>query len=354
MSLNETSNPEQKRETEYDAPRSTRGRWTLTAAVTIIIATVLVVAGLELTVWAPHGSSGKGASVTVTDDAGRSVTVRGIPDRIVVLAPSAMDIVYRLGLRADVVGVDGGPPSAGGVYDDYSTGQVANWSLAGLPVITWEPSIDIETVLGLNPDLVIGASGTPLTGLETLQDQYGIPALYLNPPTLEGIEYDVTIVAEVTRTNATADAINAQVESSLNADAELIQNISSVPSTFLTYYPDAGGYWSFGPGSFGNDLLVQAGASSITANDTLANQDEIAGSYILAANPSVIIVGTGFGLTLQNYSAGPDWASFSAVQDNHVLTINSVYPTEPDPTMLLYLNTLILLLHPELDGGAPF
>lgn len=340
-----------------DRPRGGRRAWLPIAILAVLLVAVVVVAALDVTVLAPHSTSSSGnsnsGSVTVVDDAGRSVTVKGTPHRIIVLGPSVMDILFRLGLRSDVVGVDGGAPSAGGVYDDYSSGQVANWSLANLTVVTWNPTLDVETVLALNPDLVLAGSGFSLSQLETLQSTDGIPCLYLNPPTLAGIEYDVTIVGEVTRTNATALALDEQMEASMVSDANELVNITAAPSVFLTYYPDAEGYWSFGPGSFGNDLILDSGATSITANDTLANQEEVSGSYILAANPAVILVGTGFGLTEQNYSQSPDWSSFGAVQAGHVFAINAVYVTEPDPTMVFELSVFISMLHPELSGGSP-
>lgn len=339
-----------------DVARRGPRTWLPTVILAVLLVAVVAVAALDLTVFSPHSNSssstGSGA-ITVVDDAGRSVTVKGTPTRIIVLGPSVMDILFRLGLRADVVGVDGGPPSAGGVLDDYTPGQVANWSLGSLPVITWNPTLDVEEVLALDPDLVLAGSGFSLSALESLQSTYGIPCLYLNPPTLSGIEYDVTLVGEVTRTNATADAVNAQLEAALISDSAELLNITAAPTVFLTYYPDSEGYWSFGPGSFGNDLILEAGASSITANDTLANDAEVSGSYILAANPAAIIVGTGFGLNVSNYTSSPDWSSFGAVTAGHVFALNAIYLTEPDPTMVLGLATLINLLHPELSGGSP-
>ncbi len=318
----------------------------------VLLVAVLVVGALDLTVFAAktHSSSG---GVMVVDDAGRSVMVNGTPTRIIVLGPSVMDILFRLGLRDDVVAVDGGPATAGGVLDDYTPGQVTNWSLSSLPVITWNPTLDVEAMVALNPDLVLAGSGFSLSELESFQSTYGVPCLYLNPPTLAGIEYDVAIVGAVTHTNATAEAVNAQMEAAMIADQNEIASITYVPSVLLTYYPDDEGYWSFGPGSFGNDLLLNAGATSITANDTAATDAEVSGSYVLAANPTAIIVGTGFGLTVANYSESPDWSSFGAVEAGHVFALNAVYLSEPDPTMVFELATFISLLHPELSGGSP-
>ncbi len=341
--------------TALDEPRRGRRAWLPTAVLAVLLVAVLAVAALDLTVFAAktHSGSSSGGAVTVVDDAGRSVTVNGTPTRIIVLGPNAMDILFRLGLRDEVVGVDGGPATAGGVLDDYTPGQVANWSLGSLPVITWNPTLDVEAMVALDPSLVLAGSGFSLSQLESFQSTYAVPCLYLNPPTLAGIEYDVSIVGAVTRTNATAQAVDAQMEAAMIADQDEIANISYVPSVLLTYYPDAEGYWSFGPGSFGNDLLLDAGATSITANDTAATDAEVSGSYVLAANPTAIIVGTGFGLNVSNYSQSPDWSSFGAVLAGHVFALNAVYLSEPDPTMVFELATFISILHPELSGGSP-
>ncbi len=48
---------------------------------------------------------------TITDQAGRTVTLKGIPQRIVSLAPSNTEILFALGLGDKVVGVTS--------YDDY-------------------------------------------------------------------------------------------------------------------------------------------------------------------------------------------------------------------------------------------
>ncbi|MDO8986921.1 MAG: hypothetical protein Q7V14_01705, partial [Coriobacteriia bacterium] len=60
--------------------------------------------------------------VTVTDDAGREVTIESAPERIVSLAPANTEIVYALGLLDKLVGVT--------TYDDYPA-QVADIAKIG-------------------------------------------------------------------------------------------------------------------------------------------------------------------------------------------------------------------------------
>ncbi len=324
----------------------------LVIAVAIIVVLAAALAGVSIySVLKPSSPASTSGAISVTDDAGRTVTVPSPAHRLVVLAPSVMDMVYRLGLRADVVGVDCGDAAAGGVLADYTPGQVANWSLSSVPCITWIPSLDLQATVAANPDLVIGVSGISLADLDTLTTTDGIPTLYLNPSTIIGIGYDVTILGELTGTSAAAASIVQQMTQALANDTTLLENATVAPRILLTYYVDPTGYWTFGPDSFGEALIEAAGAVSITANDTLANEEEISGAYVLGANPDAIVVGTGFGYNVSSYSIGPDWSSFGAVTSGHVLGINAIYFTEPDPTMVFGIYLLIELLHPELFGG---
>lgn len=319
----------------------------------LLVVVVLVVAGLGVGIYAGKDLLGPSTAhaaseVTVVDDAGRSVTVSGTPTKIAVLQPSDMDIVYRLGLRADVIAVDCGTPSSGGLLADYTQAQVTLWGLASLPCITWLPSLDIQTLVSLGPDLVLSSGGIPVSDLGTLQSQYGIPSLYLDPASLPGISYDVTILGEVTGTTTTANQLESAMAENLTADENLLFNATQIPSVLLTFQCESNGYWTFGPGTFGNDLLTDAGAVSITGNDTSANVGVISGSYILAANPDVILVATGFGLNVSSYTGCPFWSSFSAAQAGHVYGLDATLLTEPDPSMIFGLQQILLTLHPEL------
>ena len=94
-------------------------------------------------------------SVTVTDDFGEIITIRGTPQRIVSLAPSNTEILYALDLDDRVVGVTR--------LCDYPGAALAKEKVGGLV----DPSI--EKIKSLEPDLVIGFRGNPLRILDRLK-----------------------------------------------------------------------------------------------------------------------------------------------------------------------------------------
>ena len=113
------------------------------------------------------------AAITVTDDAGRSVTLAQPAKRIVSLAPHATELLFAVGAGGQVVGVDQNsnyPPAVSAITSLGSALQ-----------------LDLERLLALKPDLVVawdtGNSRALLDKLESL----GLTLFRSDPHRLEDI-----------------------------------------------------------------------------------------------------------------------------------------------------------------------
>jgi iron complex transport system substrate-binding protein len=288
--------------------------------------------------------------LTITDDLGRTVTVPRDPARVVVLSPSIMDSVYRLGLRSHVVGVDCYSSNFGGITADYSSDQIQLWNLSQSMCVQIDPAFEEEQLLNFTPQLVLATTIVSVATVETISVTYGIPVVMLQPPTLDGVELDVSLLGEIFGVGNAANTLNTQLQSELGSANALQQNLTasgaSFPTVLVTYSVDSNGYWTFGPGTFGESLIELASASSISANATMP-YPELSGEQVLAANPAYLIYGTGFGLNESFYANAPFWGDLGAVNDGHALGLNSNDLTEPDPSMILLgLPALIQLFHP--------
>lgn len=282
----------------------------------------------------------------VTDDLGREVTVPADPARVVVLGPSIMDEMYRLGLRSHVVGVDCYAAALGGLSDDYSPDQIALWNLSSSMCVDVAPTFAPETLVNLTPQLVLASTIISIAEVEEISSELHVPVVMLQPPTLSGILVDDSLIGTIFGVTSAASALNAQLSSELYNATEASAAAVSYPTVLLTYSADANGYWTFGPGTFGESLLEITGATSISATATTP-YPELSAAAVLYANPQRIIYGTGFGLNESSYSGGPDWSEFSAVQDGNVTGIDSNWVTEPDPTMILEgVPALLGIFHP--------
>lgn len=338
------------------APPPTAGRPAAPVSSTQLLVTVLIVAGLSIAgtavyfeVVAPLASPASPGSTLVVDDLGRSVSTPTDPHRVVALGPNIVDSMVRLGLRADLVGVDCSSASYGGLLADYTPNQTANWSLDSSMCVEALPSLDTEELLNRTPELILATSIVSESTLDEFSATYHVPVLWLIPTSLSGIVGDIRILAEVYAGNSAAAALESQLDGALASANSALQNLTqsptaSLPAVLLTYYVDpSAGYYTFGPGTFGESLLVLAGARSISANASVP-YPVLSGSEVLAANPVVIIYGVGpLGEPLSSYAQAPDWSSLTSDK----VALDATLFTEADPTMILVgLAALTNAVHP--------
>jgi iron complex transport system substrate-binding protein len=319
-----------------------------------LVAALLVVAGVSVAGTAVffelRPASVPPGSISITDDTGRTVQVPNDPHRVVVLSPSITDSMFRLGLRERIVGVDCYAHALGGLSADYSPAQIQNWSLSSSLCVQTGPSFSIEQLLNATPQLVLASTIVSVSTVEEISATYHIPVLILQPSTLGGIVVDVQLLVQIFHVGTASASLITELQTELGRAATLESNLSAqgtpFPSVLMTYYADQSGYWTYGPGTFGQSLIELVSAVSVAANATLA-YPEVSGSQVLVADPATIVYATGFGVDLAIYQQGPDWGQFGAVTAGHLSPIPSELVTEPGPTMILVaVPMLIGILHP--------
>ena len=113
------------------------------------------------------------AEITVTDDAGRTLHLAAPAQRIVSLAPHATELLFAAGAGSHVVGVS--------AYSDYP--EFARH----LPKVSGGLRLDLERLLALRPDVVVGwLSGNTRSDLDAIQS-LGIPVFIAEPHHLEAL-----------------------------------------------------------------------------------------------------------------------------------------------------------------------
>ncbi|HYA57196.1 MAG TPA: ABC transporter substrate-binding protein [Thermoplasmata archaeon] len=343
------------------------------APVALLVVVVLVSAGVavaatafyfELRPGPPPRAPGLGANQTsVVDDLGRTVMVPLNASRIVVLAPSVMDLVYRLGLRDRVVGVGCTVGEQGGMENEYSPNQTNLWNLSPSMCITDYPSLDTAGVALLEPQLVLDTTITSVTDVETLTSTYGLPVVLLAPSTLEGIVGDVRLMAEMfPSVGGMATALEASLEGVLLNATSLDQGFvanGTLPNVLLTYGFEPGGYYSFGRGTFGESIVELAGGTSISAGLPIAYPD-LNASGVLLDQPAFVLYGTSWNdpylVADQTPSVWASTAPYWNQLNGTKIPFDVTVITEPDPTMILALPWFLHYLHPTIvptPSGPP-
>ncbi|MBW2000664.1 MAG: ABC transporter substrate-binding protein, partial [Deltaproteobacteria bacterium] len=140
------------------------------------MAFTIVLAGLLSSVLDSNGG-------TFKDALGREVRLQGAPTRIIPLAPSLTEILYFLGLGNRVVGVttfSQYPPDA---RRKAKVGSYIN--------------LNVEKIISLSPDLVIGTVDGNDPGVIKILEQAGIRVYIVNPRNVQELLEAILRIGEV-------------------------------------------------------------------------------------------------------------------------------------------------------------
>jgi len=127
-------------------------------------------------------------------------------------------------------------------------------------------------------------------------------------------------------------------------DKTLASNVTR-PKTLLEYYP----IWTYGQGSFGDDLIRLAGGINIAGNMS-GEYVSVDPSFVISKNPDVIIytVGSMTITTKSDITGRPGWQTINAVVNDKIFEVNDDLITLYGPRIVDGLEDLAALLHPEL------
>ena len=268
--------------------------------------------------------------ILLVDDYGRTIKLGKIPERIVSTAPTPTEILFAVGAGDLVVGVD--------EYSDYPA-EVLNITKVG------SYTLNTEIIISLQPDLIISSDLVPLSQLELLEDN-GIPFVILATRTLEDVLKDIRLVGILTGQVEAANDLADSLEDRIDAVTEKTQAEGVVkPRVYLEYYP----YWTYGPGSFGDNLIALAGGMNIAEN-TSSEYPMLSSEFIIAQDPEVIIYTVGYmtTTTAEEISSRPGWYSITAVEEGNISSIDDNIVSRYGPRIVDGLEELAALLHPDL------
>ena len=272
----------------------------------------------------------KTAAFAVVDDYGRVVTLNGIPQRIVSVAPTPTEILFAVGAGGQVVGVDD--------YSDYPA-ETANLTKVG------SYTLNIEAIVALQPDLIVASDLVPRAQLEQLESQ-GIPYVIFADRTIEDVFKTIRLAGVITGHVEEADALARALSDRVDAvtSKTLAENVTK-PRVYLEYYP----LWTYGPGSFGDDLIMLAGGENI-AHNASSEYPNVAGEFVIAQDPEIIVFTTGVmsTTTAESIAARPGWENITAVVNGDIYAIDDNLISRYGPRVVDGLEALAAIIHPEL------
>ena len=272
-------------------------------------------------------------SVSVVDDAGRTVEVVRNPQRLVSLAPSNTEILFALGLGDKVVGVTD--------FCDYPEEAKAIEQVGTY----FEPNIEI--IFSLSPDLVLAITSLPevIAKLEEL----GVPTLILDPSDLEGILADIQLVGQATGAEREAEALVTELRERIAVVTEKAGEAKERVRVFCEIdATDPSKPWASGPGSFMDAMIRLSGGTNVAA-DADSPWPQLSAEEIIAKDPEIIILADSkYGVTAESVRERPGWDVITAVKEGAIYDIDDDLIKRPAPRIVDGLETVAKIIHPEL------
>ncbi len=292
---------------------------------------------------------------TVVDATGKPVVIPSKPQRIVCLLPSVTETVFAVGAGDQVVGVD--------KYSNYPPKVVEEVKEGKLAVIGSGFYPNIEKILSLNPDLVIGVDSVPSHHtLKKILSKEGIPVILLPDRTVDDVITSVVMVGRATGhlENATSLAIKLRKEiSELRVAALKAVSREGRPKVAIIVWLNP--IWVTGNSTWMHDMISLAGG--VNAFSNVSGWASVSPEALVKAAPDIIII-TGH-YVCKNYEdamsklrklLGASANLIPAMREGRVYVIMGSYNdalVRPGPRVAEAIELLLAIIHPSALGLKP-
>lgn len=273
--------------------------------------------------------------VTVTDDAGETLTLDHAPQRIVSMSPSETEILFALGLGDRIVAVSD--------YDNYPAEALDKPKIGG----TWDPNV--EAVLSHEPDLVIG-------GMSMMKESYeqfrslGLPIYVARPKTLDAVMETILTFGTLTDTRERAEAIVSGMREDIRLVTEAAATIpeGERKKVYVEFAPG----WTVGSGEFLDELIRIAGGINVAGEQT--GWVQVSEEHVVASNPDVIL----YAADLIDYDTGKPleelirnrsgWGDVTAILENRLVPLNEDIVSRTGPRITQALRQVAEAIYPGM------
>lgn len=266
----------------------------------------------------------------VEDGFGNKVTIEKQPTKIISLAPSHTEILFALGLNNEIVGVTN--------YCNYPEEASAKERVGDAF------NVNIETILELNPDIVI-QYGPGKEDVNSKLRNSGIALLSYEPESIDEVIDLIEEIGEITNTMIQAKAITVDMMSKRDYITNRVSQIEEKAKVFFEIWDEP--LQAAGPGSFVDELIHLAGGENI-ASDAESAYAQFDLEQVIERNPDVYLMSEELETkTLDSVKSRPGYSEINAIKNDRVYILDSLISI-PGPRIVDGLEIVARSIYPEL------
>jgi iron complex transport system substrate-binding protein len=281
-----------------------------------------------------RAAASTGTSITVEDDDGRVVTLPRAPHRVLSLLPSATETIIALGAGDRLVG---------------RTRYDRDNSIAALPVAGGAHDPNIESVVGLTPELVVTWSSDKRAEVRRRLEAAGIPTLTLSLQDTSDAFRAVTLLGDALGIRAQAARMLRQLRDSL-AETRRLAAADGRRRVFYVVYNDPP--MTMGPATFIAQILDVAGGENVFA-DAGTNWPTVSLEQVVKRDPDIVVLPVGEmpPRALDRLRTEPGWRDLRAIQRGCVVNVPVELVNRPGPNLARAAEQLRTAIHRQGCGG---
>jgi len=268
------------------------------------------------------------AQISIPDDLQRTVSLPSPAQRIISLAPSITETLFAIGAGDQVAGVTD--------FCDYPEEARTKPRVGGIT----NPSV--ETIVSLNPDLIIlSMEGNVAEDFARL-DALGIPVFVTNSRTVQSIHKSIANLGMLTGKSGEADRLIRYMRS---REDSVIFRARTTKKRGALFFVSLQPLIVVGSGTFLNELMQLAGAVNLASSEPLT-YPTISREAVITGDPEVILVTSDLLSDPENLvKVFPEWRQLSAMRNKNIFSIDADVVSRPGPRVVDALERLSDILH---------
>lgn len=300
-------------------------------AAAILAATLAAGCGERGGARPPPPPASADSSVSLLDDAGRTVTLPHPARRIVALVPSVTETVVALGAADRLVG-----------RTDFDHGPAVD----RLPSIGGGLDPSVETLVSLRPDLVLGWETTGRPELRDRLTALGIPVFSIKTEDTTDVFRAVRNVGRLTGRTRAADSLAASLRGELEAVRASVAGAAR-PTVFYMAWNDPP--LTAGPKTFVSQVIEVAGGRNVFA-DQAALWPTVSIEEIVRRQPEFVVVPRGEqgAERVEAMKRAPGWRELRALREGRGVMVPAEVVNQPGPRLGEAARAMRDAIHPEL------
>ncbi len=277
-------------------------------------------------------------SIEVIDGEDNSIVLDQPAERIIVLAPSVLEIADGLGAMEKVIEVDSFSVMMGEIL------------AAGFEGVGDYQSLNIERIAELDPDILIAITGGPDDDYNKIAE-LGIPVYrVVDVRGIEGVYEEISNISKIIGKEKEGLELISDLKSEVEDIKSKVADLADdqKPNVFYEIWNEP--LMSAGEDTFINDLIEIAGGKNILSEDGLMGWVEYSIETLIEKDPDIIIAPVSLAADPSVILEDQRFASIKAVVNGDVYIIPDNPISRPSQNIIKGLQMLAKAIHPEIFG----